>query len=83
MQAEIAFDEFLVEVVSGGPSIRQRVAIILGIHLDGEIDLFQIVQASRPPGSCLGTGQDWQQQCRQNGDDGDDHEQFNQRKCAF
>ena len=61
----------------------QGVIIISGIQLDGDVDLFQIVQTRRSLGARLCTGQSRQQQRGENGDDGNDHQQFNERERAF
>jgi hypothetical protein len=49
-------------------------------HLAAETHLFFIVQTGDALGAFLGAGQRWQQECRQNGDDGNYDQQFNQRE---
>jgi hypothetical protein len=44
--------------------------------------LFKIVQALGGLGLGFGPTERGQQHCRENGDDGDDHEQFNERESA-
>jgi len=46
--------------------------------VDGEIDLFEIVQARRPPRARLRGGQNRQEQRGENGNDGNHHQQFGQ-----
>ena len=60
------------------PALR----ILVGIHLAAQGHLFGVVKARDPVGLFLGPGQGRQKQCRQNGDDGDHHQQFDERKGA-
>jgi len=56
-------------------------AVFVREHLAAEDHLFSVVQATDAlrPHFCV--AQCWQQQRRQNGNDGDDHEQFNGREA--
>jgi len=51
--------------------------------MDGEIDLFKIVQTRHPTGPVMCAGQNRQQQCDQDGNDGNDHQQFDKGKCEI
>jgi len=51
-----------------------------GVYSPGQGQLFKIVQAADALGAGFGPGERRQEQPGQNGDDGDDHQQFNQRK---
>jgi len=64
----------------------------IGRHLLGEfarvkqprqVQLLHVVDARNPLRLGLGLGQRRQQHRRQNGNDGDDHQQFNERKTGF
>jgi hypothetical protein len=57
---------------------RKQVIILAGVNIKPEFHLVQIVQTLDPPGFLLRLGQRRQQERRQYGDDGDDHQQFNQ-----
>jgi hypothetical protein len=54
--------------------------VIAGVHDVGHAQLFEITQAHALLRAPFGAGQRGQQQGRQNGDDGDNHQQFYQRK---
>ena len=82
-QSEVALDQFLEGDVGAGTRVGQFVAVAACIQMDGEIDLFQIVQTCHPPGPVVRAGQHRQQQCDQDGDDGNDHQQFNERERKF
>ncbi len=58
----------------------EGVSIIVGVNLGEENDLAQIVQAGNFGGFAFGVGQGRQQHGGENGDDGNHHEQLNQRK---
>jgi hypothetical protein len=48
--------------------------------LESQPNLFEVVQTTGALGGALGLGQRGQQQGGKNGDDSDDHQQFDQRK---
>ena len=55
---------------------------IIGVIPPREIQLPQIVQADNTVGFGLGFGQRGQEHAGQDGDNGDNHQQFDQRECA-
>jgi hypothetical protein len=57
---------------------RHLVFVVLHMHLHGQTELAQIAQARRRTATLLRPDHDRQQQCRENGDDGNDHEQFDE-----
>ena len=59
---------------------RQTVAIIIRIHEPADLQLFHVVRAVGLEPSRLGSGERGQEHGRQDGDDGDDDEQFDQRE---
>ena len=59
---------------------RHTAAEIAGIHLPAQAELLLIVQAADPLGHFLGPGQRRQQQRGENANDGNHHEQFEQRE---
>ena len=82
VQADVAFHGLFVGDISGSARVGQRIAVVPGIHVNAQIDLFQIVQTRRSLGPGFRPGQDRQQQSDQDGDDRNDHKQFNQGKSA-
>ena len=62
---------------------RQRAVVVVHIHTHGQAELAEIIVAGNSPARLLGLAQSRQQHRRQNGDDGDDHEQFDQRERAW
>ena len=54
---------------------------VLGVHLEGKAPLFEVAQAGDSAGPFLGLRQGRKEQRRQDGDDGDDHQQFDECKC--
>ena len=52
------------------------------IHLQGHADLAHVAQTRDAPGLFLGLGKCGQEEPRQNGDNGDDDQQFDQRKTG-
>ena len=50
--------------------------VIVGIHVTPQPELLEVVEATDAPGFGLGPGQRRQQQRRQDGDDGYDHQQL-------
>jgi len=68
-------------VVSDG--VHDTVPIVIGIHAPTERELPVVVKALNADGFQFGLAQSRQQHRRQNGDDGDDHQQFNERESAL
>jgi hypothetical protein len=58
------------------------VGIITRIQMSRQGKFFQIVEATDGGRVLLGGRQNWQEQCRQNGNDGDDHQKFKQGEGA-
>jgi hypothetical protein len=63
--------------VIGGPA-QGVFGVVIGIELAAHSHLLAIVQTTYPLGADFGPAQRRQQHGGQNGDDGDDHQQFNQ-----
>ncbi len=59
----------------------KEASVIVGVHLNSEADLMHGGETTGAFGFALGAGQRWQQQSSQDRNDGDDHQQFNERKC--
>ena len=59
------------------------IAAVIRIQLPRQLQLFHVGQTFDALGLHFGPGQCRQQHRRQDGDDGDHHQQFNQRKPAF
>src|SRR5207249_2701062 len=57
------------------------VGVVLDVHLPGQHHLAAIVHAGDGVGPALGLGQGRQEQASEDGDDGDDHQQFDQSKA--
>ena len=57
--------------------------MIAKIDDESDADLFQIGKADRLPPFFFRTGERWQEQRSQNGDDGDYHQQFDQSESSF
>lgn len=68
--------DVLLEPIRGG----QIVAIVRRVHLDGGADLFEIVDIHGFGALAFGAVKRREQERGQNADDGDDHEQFDERK---
>src|SRR5437867_626990 len=60
----------------------QALLVIIGIKTSGNSQLPKIVHASRVIGFGLRSAQSWQQQARQDGNDGDHNKQFNESEGA-
>ena len=54
--------------------------MFIGKHQHGQADLLQVVQANRRFPLLLSLGQGRQQQAGKDGDDRNDHQEFNQRE---
>ena len=59
---------------------NQLVRILIGVNDGGHANLSQIIQTLGALASFLRGSQRRQQHCRQNADDGDDHQQFDERE---
>jgi hypothetical protein len=55
---------------------------IVSVHLPCQLHLLLIGQTGRLSSLVLGPGEHWKQQRRQNGNNGDHHQQFNQRESG-
>ena len=62
------------------PAGGQDIVGLGGVKLHEEPDLFQVVQATDLLAFAFGLGQCWQQHSGQDGDDGNDDQQFNERE---
>ena len=62
------------------PGERELVVVVHDIQRSGQAHLLEVVLALRGDSLRLGLGQGGQQQRRQNGNDGDDHQQLNKGK---
>jgi len=58
------------------------VVILIGIHLERETRLTQMILTGCRMRGCLGGGQRWKQQAGKNADNRDHNQQFDERKCA-
>ena len=58
------------------------IVVVAQIHEEGQADLFEVVQADGLLAFLFGPAQCRQQECGEDGNDGDDHQQFNQREGA-
>ena len=61
--------------------INQAVLVVICIQMDGGNHLFHVIHTSDGLRLLFGGSQSWQQHRRQNGDDGDHHQQFNECEC--
>ena len=59
---------------------RKLVTVFVRPHAEGEADLFEVADAFDALGLGLGLGESRQQEAGENGDDGDDDQQFNERE---
>ena len=55
----------------------------MGIELHGERQLPGVAHAGDPLRLFLVPDEHWEEEGREDANDGDDHQQLNQRKCAF
>ena len=62
---------------------RENIFVFVGVELHVVADLFEIVQTGNAQGFVFGAIQGGQQHRRQNGDDGNDHEQFDEREAEL
>ncbi len=71
-----------VFVTSGrGPQLRQgKLVVDIVIVVEGKTELLEVVAALCPPCCFPGLLNGWEKQCDQDGDDGDDHQQLNERE---
>ena len=68
--------------VALGMVVHQVVLVVSGIHEPGDGELFIVVQAMRRLGPGFYPVHRGQEGCRQDADDGHDHEQFDQGKAG-
>src|SRR5205823_1133819 len=55
-----------------GGDLRGKPAVmVMSEHVEAQTDLLQVVNAFNPLRACFGRGQGWEQEGRQNADDGD------------
>jgi hypothetical protein len=57
-------------------------AAVIDVHPQGEAHLAEVALAFHGVRLSLGAGQGWQQQCRQNRDDGDHDQELDQREAS-
>ena len=69
--------------VVGDAEIGKHLIVVIQIHVEREPPLPEVAETGDAVGLFLGLGQRRQKHGRQNGDDGDDHQQFDQRESAF
>ena len=65
-----------VDIITGGLA-GEAAAVVAGIHLHGETDLFEVVRAVRLVGGFTGFAEGRHEHGGEDGDDADDDEQFN------
>ena len=58
--------------------VRKLVFVVVGIHSQAEADLAKVADVSGSSPFLFGGTQDWQKQRREDGDDGNDHQQLDQ-----
>ena len=66
--------------VGHGNLPRKLAFVIIGPHAQGDADLLELIDAFNSFGLGFGSGERGQEQARKNSDDGDDNQEFNQRK---
>jgi len=62
---------------------RVFIPLIVGPHAQAQADLLQVIDTANVLGFRFATGQRRQQQAGQDGDNGDDHEEFDQGEGRF
>ena len=55
--------------------------VVIGPHAEGQTNLFKVADAINALSLGLGFSQRWKQQSGENGNNGDDDQQLNKRKC--
>ena len=77
------------DVIFAQPSHPERLAarrklavVFIGVHREGRAQLFEIIEATDPTRALLGATEGRQQHAGQNGDDGDNDEEFDEGECA-
>jgi len=69
----------LILVIAGGVGGgRDLIIMVGGPKSEAEAELFQVVSAFNALSAGLGAAEGGQEQAGENGDDGDDHEQFDE-----
>src|SRR6185312_7605854 len=85
LDAYIAINEWAIEngemvrgdATAGHPGRSgEPVGVVRGVLVHAETELMQVVDAGGAVRGSLGAGKGWQQQRRENPDDGNDHQQF-------
>lgn len=61
---------------------RQEVMVVSGVQLDANLQLLEVTETANGLRLALGSGEGWKQQTRQQGDNGDNDQQFDQRKTV-
>ena len=74
IHADRAFDSFAIADVGARADIGQRIAVLVGVKVDGDVDLFQVAHAGGALGMRFGPGEDGQQDRHEDGDDSDDNQ---------
>ena len=59
---------------------RQRFVVVLGVAQDGGAQLTDVAEAGRLPCLLARLGEHWEEDCRQDRDNGDHHQQLNERE---
>src|SRR5205823_363809 len=62
---------------------RERLVVVLRVHREAVSQLLQVAQANRLPGLRTRLGENREQDRRQDGDDGYNHEQLDQRETPL
>jgi hypothetical protein len=65
------------------PERHERRVVLVNINFRGHHDLLHAIQALNGAGLLLGLAQGRQQQRRQNGNDGDDHQEFDEGESTW
>ena len=56
--------------------------VVLDVHFQGQADLVQVAQARGALGGPFAASQDWQEQAGEQTDNGNHHQQLDQRKTG-
>jgi hypothetical protein len=66
----------------GGPGSGEKLPVVVGVHQDAHAELMGVTLTGRAQSAVLGLGQCWKQQGGKDGDDGDNHQQFDQSEAG-
>jgi len=69
--------------VIGNAERGEDLIVVIQIHVEREAPLLEVVETGCAAGLFLGLAQRGQEQSGQNGDDGNDHQKFDQCKTTF